>query len=101
MKVVIIVSIILIAILGCCILWACLDAAGRDGQYYKCDVIVTYHYNHPMNRDDCYWKDESKEILIVEAYRTDSPPVGVEDEFIAHVYDAIVLETKEDIIWAE
>lgn len=101
MKVVVIVSVILIIILICCVLWACLDASSRDGEYHRCDVIVTYHYNQNLDKDICEWKDVNKEVLLVEAYRKESPPSGVEGEFVAHIYNATVLETKEDIIWAE
>lgn len=97
MKIVIFGCIGLIAILVTCIVWACVSIAGRDGEYHKCDVIVTYHYNQPFEKDECEWQDESKEVLIVNAYRTYEPTRN--NTNTVHIYNSTALETKEGIIW--
>lgn len=96
------ISGIILIILVTCIIWACLDVGARnDGEYHRCNIKVTYYYNADGNYDLYQWEDKDKKVLILDAYRAQSPPpeAAGTNTFYAEMYNVSVLETKGGIIW--
>ena len=93
--------ILLVATAAIILYLGLVKSAGSYGEYHMCDIKVTYLFNQEKYMDEFHWDESNKNLLVITAYRTWSPPSGVDEKLEVFKKRATIIETKGGILWED